>query len=31
MDTFMEMGIDELSVAPAQVLKVKRAIIGEEV
>ncbi len=29
-DTFMEMGIDELSVAPAQVLKVKRAIIGEE-
>ena len=31
MDIFMEMGIDELSVAPVQVLKVKRAIIGEEV
>jgi len=29
-DIFMEMGIDELSVAPAQVLKVKQAIIGEE-
>ena len=29
MDIFMEMGIDELSVAPAQVLTVKRAIIGE--
>ncbi len=27
-DTFMEMGIDELSVSPSQVLAVKRAIIG---
>ena len=27
-DTFMEMGIDELSVAPSQVLAVKQAIIG---
>jgi phosphotransferase system enzyme I (PtsI) len=26
--TFMEMGIDELSVSPTQVLAVRRAIIG---